>query len=117
MPTPINPTIGRLWVHALRSGRYAQVKGVLQRDGEGHCCLGVLCDLVEPLSWGQPDSGGVIHHRCFAGTPAPAVLERVGMRLGDASHLAFMNDEGKTFTEIADYIETELMGGDTTNGH
>ena len=42
------------WVDALRSGEYQQTTGVLHRthsdeDDEpvGHCCLGVLCDLLD----------------------------------------------------------------------
>ena len=34
----------RLWMDALRSGKYEQGKGALRRDGK-FCCLGVLCDV------------------------------------------------------------------------
>ena len=34
----------RRWVAALRSGRYLQARGRLQR-GDAHCCLGVAADL------------------------------------------------------------------------
>lgn len=113
---PMNRTVGRMWVEALRSGAYSQARSVLQRDGVGHCCLGVLCDLLDPMGWDTPDSASVVRHRSFSGTPTAQVIERAEMRFGDAAHLAFMNDEGKTFTEIADYIETKLMGDDT-NGN
>ena len=33
-----------LWVKALRSGEYKQTTGQLRKD-DGHCCLGVACDL------------------------------------------------------------------------
>lgn len=32
------------WVKALRSGKYTQTQSRLQ-DANGHCCLGVACDL------------------------------------------------------------------------
>jgi hypothetical protein len=34
------------WTTALRSGDYAQTTGVLN-DGDGFCCLGVLCEIAE----------------------------------------------------------------------
>ena len=40
----MNPEIKSRWVAALRSGQYKQIRGGLS-DGEGFCCLGVLCNL------------------------------------------------------------------------
>ena len=41
----------KLWIAALRSGKYTQGKGSLcRRDDEGneyHCCLGVLCEVAK----------------------------------------------------------------------
>ena len=34
-----------LWMTALRSGKYKQTTGTLA-DQDGHCCLGVACDLA-----------------------------------------------------------------------
>ena len=44
--------IKKLWLDALRSGKYPQTQGYLRsskRDDrpEGFCCLGVLCDLFQ----------------------------------------------------------------------
>ena len=45
----MNPEVKKLWVEALRGGKYVQGKGKLHyisKDGqEKFCCLGVLCDL------------------------------------------------------------------------
>lgn len=41
----MNPDVKRLWVDALRSGKFTQGYHVLS-DGDRHCCLGVLCDLA-----------------------------------------------------------------------
>lgn len=34
------------WVAALRSGDYKQVEGRLNKNDEGFCCLGVLCEIA-----------------------------------------------------------------------
>lgn len=39
-----------MWIEALESGRYPQGIGVL-RGKKGYCCLGVLCDLINPNAW------------------------------------------------------------------
>ena len=47
-----NKELVKLWVEALRSGKYQQIKGVLRQplaNGYGHCCLGVLCEITRPL--------------------------------------------------------------------
>lgn len=41
----MNKDIAKLWVDALRSGKYPQAKEVLCSN-EGYCCLGVLCELA-----------------------------------------------------------------------
>lgn len=47
----LKPAIKRRWLKALRGGEYQQGRNALvQTDpkyGEGFCCLGVLCDLIE----------------------------------------------------------------------
>ena len=37
--------IKRIWLEALRGGKYEQTTGVLRSKKDGFCCLGVLCDL------------------------------------------------------------------------
>ena len=37
--------IAKKWVKALRSGKYKQCQKRLY-DGEGYCCLGVLCKIL-----------------------------------------------------------------------
>lgn len=44
-----------LWIQALRSGKYQQTDSQLRR-GNGFCCLGVLCDVVNPNAWTETDS-------------------------------------------------------------
>jgi hypothetical protein len=49
----------RKWVEALRSGKYEQASGKL-RVGNKFCCLGVLCDLVDPEKWNRGEWSGQI---------------------------------------------------------
>ena len=43
------------WIAALRSGEYAQGKGYLRTHDDTFCCLGVLCDVVDPSKWKEFD--------------------------------------------------------------
>jgi len=36
--------IKKKWIEALKSGKYTQTDRAL-KDSQGHCCLGVLCDI------------------------------------------------------------------------
>lgn len=38
------------WVEALLSRKYLQAREQLC-NGEGYCCLGVLCDVINPEGW------------------------------------------------------------------
>lgn len=38
------------WLKALRSGEYSQTSCTL-KDSDGFCCLGVLCDVIDPNGW------------------------------------------------------------------
>ena len=124
----MNPEIKAQWVSALRSGEYKQTDGTLHRvisvsaDGEGYCCLGVLCDIAV--------KAGVIRSRIDgsrevfeAGTEwesgvLPAKVERwagldnenpmVRTAEGYDSSLASLNDDGYSFGAIADLIENQL---------
>src|SRR5262249_30875840 len=97
------------WVEALRSGKYAQSTGALQ-DHKGHCCLGVLCDLVDPEGWGPIDQGFYTHgEEDHVSMPSEDVLVKAGLGASDASVLANLNDvEGYDFQKIADWIEERL---------
>ncbi len=50
----LKPRIKKLWIAALRSGKYEQCKGALHRVNGGYCCLGVLTQLYikeNKLKW------------------------------------------------------------------
>jgi hypothetical protein len=101
------------WVAALRSGNYKQIKAGL-RKGDNFCCLGVLCDIVNPDGW--TDKVNALGYRDFQfvgdhnDCELPATLRvKVGIPVGMILPLISMNDsQSKPFTEIADYIEQNL---------
>lgn len=108
--TSTNPdTLPRRWVEALRSGEYQQGQGRL-RDGDSFCCLGVLCDLIDPNGW---DSFRYWHYDgdVFQGMPPLDIHNRYHRYGLDFERLATLNDSGKPFEEIADYIEDNIAGG------
>jgi hypothetical protein len=101
------------WVTALRSGEYHQGCNTLRTNLDGYCCLGVLCDIVNPKQWhkdkyaamGWAWSWGTKHTE---GMPTANLLKRVGLSQNAADDLSTMNDSGETFAAIADHIEREL---------
>ena len=96
------------WVKALRSGEYKQTSGVL-RDGDEFCCLGVACDISELSGW---DEGNV--YLFEQGVLPNAVRELYGLERSDGEFvgdcLTVLNDNGASFQEIADIIESEPEG-------
>lgn len=110
----MNPAIKTKWLVALRSGDYPQTRRRL-RDDDGFCCMGVLCDVVDPEGWSAYNNGTFRSSRAF---PPPSVIDEAGLydgRLcalgitGIMGDLANLNDNmGLSFPEIADYIEENL---------
>lgn len=80
-------------LEALRSGRYKQGRERLLHCGR-YCCLGVTYHLIDPN----------IYPRCLP----PGWEDRTGISLDAETHLIHMNDNGKTFDEIANWIEANL---------
>lgn len=116
----MNPEVKKLWLAELRSGKYLQANGQLLVDTEWdddqgdinlpqpkYCCLGVLC-----LINGSPEVPS------DAEMPEQKTIKWAGLTYnkldkeweyeGTAKILADMNDNGKTFAEIADWIEEKL---------
>jgi len=105
------------WVTALRSGDYEQAIGglkVYEDDRLGHCCLGVLCDIVDKDGWYEPykSTGPIFGFRYkdkAAGGFLPVSLTLESELDYDTQHsLAKLNDDGGSFQTIADYIEENL---------
>jgi len=97
------------WVEALRSGEYKQGKSQL-KSKKGYCCLGVACKMegqriFKDKEWIDPElSNGLNKYPKHI----PSLL------IGSAADNSFvhevsdMNDNGKTFNEIADWIEENV---------
>ena len=96
--------IKRLWVKALRSGKYRQAKEILRNRSGSMCCLGVLCK-IQGIDW-----------RTVEGSLFTSTIPRqfnAGLRKEQRDKLANMNDGNRgfkrhTFSEIADYIAKNL---------
>lgn len=105
--------IKKLWIAALRSGKYEQGRTALRSD-EGFCCLGVLCDIYGQ-QFGKRWTGRKGRDQSFDGATyflPTSVVEWSGMKTGDPTvkgeRLAVMNDRGDSFNSIADRIEKYL---------
>ena len=108
----MTPELKSSWLEALRSGRYPQGRGALKsRDLDGsvrYCCLGVLCDLMDPNKWSLTPASLAYKWDGRAGTLPDYVKAELGMR-EKTGKLVVMNDNGcNTFHEIADYVEKNL---------
>lgn len=102
------------WIKALRSGEYQQCKKRL-RKGDSFCCLGVACDLY--IKAGNLLDAVDLGHEWIYGMSAiilPGVVQQwLGLNnpLGGYARdkaLTGRNDEGMSFSEIADIIENNL---------
>lgn len=131
----MNQEIKAKWIEALRSGKYSQGIGAMKtsHDTPNHCCLGVLCELhleMNPgLSKWEIDRDltgskfmlytvGVMSTKAF---PQPIVYGWAGFEPEDTDNcapyvsyngklqtLSNLNDNGVSFEQIADLIDTQL---------
>lgn len=109
------------WTAALRSGNYPQGQRRLINGG-AFCCLGVLCavkGLEKKIQYGETMyifGEGQYSHAVIPGPFRSTMLEDLDLSMqinqGDANQdclagvLMSMNDNGKSFSEIADYIDS-----------
>lgn len=120
----------RDWIKALRSGKFEQTTGVLHRlavhptypkHNVGFCCLGVgtYDQGVPTYSLGNAGTSEVFDFTLYGGRvmhnasnlPDVWLKEKYGLGPPVQSMLVRMNDKGnKTFAEIADYLESFLVG-------
>lgn len=118
----MKPDIKDKWVTALRSDKYKQGDGHLRFTAINgvttFCCLGVLCDVMG-AEWikGKPvlPDGTILKRVDRRGDYdtwdeflSHETLEMIDLNAHDQIVLGRMNDDGKSFEIIADYIETEL---------
>ena len=135
LKTKMNPEVKQKWIGALRSGKYEQGSEKL-RSVSGYCCLGVLCDLYvkeNNKEWnfngydedGDETNPHPMDYWCFDGEYeflpqsvmdwAKLYLRNPILRVDDNDEMfefneevSTLNDEGYSFSEIADLIEAQM---------
>lgn len=108
----MNAELKAKWVEALRSGKYKQGRDGLRSTSGQHCCLGVLCDVINPAGWSSP------REFIFEGDQREmflpdALAKRFGIEFETQSELAALNDDGTPFAAIADWIEQNIPADET----
>jgi hypothetical protein len=106
----MTPEVKSEWLRALRSGDYQQGKATL-RGPNGFCCLGVLCDVVNPNAWVPANVPQAGMYRWYGERTILPEDFKVAAGVDDdaESELVNMNDhEDRNFDEIADWIENNL---------
>ena len=112
----MNPELKAKWVAALRDPNRKQAKGQL-RIGDAMCCLGVLCDVIDPAGWTLRENRSFTYGDYYTmALPPKEVSELLGFS-PDSEYLAIdgwtrqahiHNDVGNvTFLQIADAIEEQ----------
>lgn len=103
----------RDWVEDLRTTDAKQAKGVLNDGKGGYCCLGRLCELIDPDSWSPTPTGVGWGPGADEGMPPfPEVRTPIAKLMPGRditlTTYSIMNDDGATFAEIADRIEQDF---------
>jgi hypothetical protein len=126
----MNPKVKTKWLEALRGGEYKQARHRLRSPYDGFCCLGVLCDIYTKEvggSWEYSECEDGCGHTLEVGDESattdlpycvvewagledssPQVRVAVGCSYFEPATLAELNDEGRSFKEIADVIDHQL---------
>lgn len=96
----------KLWIKALRSGKYKQGKGYLRTNKNEFCCLGVLCDLAAKDGGEQWEYGYLRYIYRYNAAHLPENIKKyLSLSNHDLQNLMEMNDVGDSFEVIANYIE------------
>lgn len=120
----MNEDIKYRWLVALRSGEYKQGQMVLHNmANDSYCCLGVLCELYckeHPDLSVKSQCGHEFEYYFDAHEVLPPeIIEWAGfdefvsnpslkLECDNKISIAELNDNGKTFDEIANLIEAQL---------
>jgi hypothetical protein len=118
----MNTQIKEQWIAALESGKYTQAVGTLKEYSKNekvhrHCCLGVLCEIyrkTNSIKITKIYDDDIIYHQ-FNGSSEVlpldvqewAGIDEMGSfkSITGEDTLANLNDNGKSFTEIAEIIK------------
>ena len=129
LKTKMNPEVKQKWIGALRSGKYEQGSEKL-RSVSGYCCLGVLCDLyaqehntewefrgneetnLQPQDYWNFDEESeflpesVMNWAKLFRNPILRIEDDDMFEVNE--EVSTLNDEGYSFSTIADLIEAQL---------
>lgn len=107
--------VAKLWVDALRSGKYKQGKHVLRTRENSFCCLGVLCEVAinNGCSIKVYNNNFYYLYNGVNGILPDKVMKWAEMNSStgkyrpnqNENNLTDLNDSGKSFEEIANVIE------------
>lgn len=111
----MDATLRDEWAVALESGDYKQGKTALKTTDNEFCCLGVLCDILskkdpENIQWeydvmfGYPRMFSISTEESSAHYIPSKLADKIGITQQMQSILSHMNDMGKKFTTIAEFI-------------
>jgi hypothetical protein len=103
----LKPDVKEKWLEALESGKYQQGQNRLRSVGNKFCCLGVLCDVLHPDGWGTA-SGSWVFDRSYQFDLPVALADDAGASAKAQHKLMNMNDNGRSFKQIAAYIRRYL---------
>lgn len=123
----MNAELKAAWLEALRSDKYRHGKHrlcTITGDGKEYCCLGVLCEVAASKGFNIKSSAPIRNGDApydylrfeYNGASSYAELphyfqDDIAISEEVESNLICMNDstnDGKSFKEIADYIEKTL---------
>lgn len=96
------------WIAALRSGEYQQGAGQLHNSHNQFCCLGVLAAISGECAWDEAGDAFVGGKQVSSSDEFYLRPEFAGLSRDVQKSLAKMNDNGRSFTEISDYIEKNI---------
>lgn len=112
----------RLWVEALRSGRYKQGRQTLRQKKDNvirYCCLGVACNVYKRVTgrgkWITTDVSGTHSFHGQMGVLPGSVADWLGLDdvnpnlLGDIKASSANDTYNWTFEAIADAIEAKYL--------
>lgn len=91
----MNKSIKKKWLKNLKSGKFKQAYSELKSGKNSFCCLGVLCETMK------------VGYKPSSNFPCAATLKAAGLKKEQAELLANLNDSGRSFNYIANFIEKE----------
>lgn len=101
------------WINWLRSKEFDQTEQALHSP-DGFCCLGVACHKSKKMKISKIDRKDRYVYKYDNGDKNSEFLPRkfrewIGITCAEEELLADMNDSGKSFDEIADWIEEHIL--------